>query len=210
MSEVVILSAERRTQAGKGAARATRRAGRVPAVIYGNKQPATLISLDPVALMLQMRRHGFYAHIYEIAVDGGTERALARDVQLHPLSGQPIHVDFMRFSADTHVTVEVEIRFINDLASPGIKRGGVLNVVAHEIELVCSPENIPDVLTVDLSGMEIGRSVHVGDLALPAGVRPVLPLEATVCSIASPTDGSVPEAPIEEEGEAVAEAAATA
>jgi large subunit ribosomal protein L25 len=188
MPEAVVLQAEARDRAGKGAARATRRAGRVPAVIYGNKQPAVMLSLDPVALRQQLSRPGFFAHIFELKIGGDAHRALARDVQFDPVTDRPLHVDFMRFSATTRIEVAVVVHFLNEEASPGLKMGGVLNIVRHEVDLVCSPENIPEFLTVDLTGLEIGDSVHISTVSLPEGVRPTITdRDFTIATIAAPT-----------------------
>ncbi len=199
MPETVAISAEARERAGKGAARAARRAGRVPAVIYGNKETPVLISLDPLELRQQLRRSGFFAHIFEVKVNGDTHRVLARDVQRDPVTDRPLHVDFMRFSAKTRINIDVAVRFINEEESPGIKMGGVLNIVRHAVELLCSPENIPEYLTVDLTGLEMGDGVHISDIELPEGVQPTITdRDFTVATIAAPTILTVEE----EEGEA--------
>lgn len=188
MPEAVVLQAEARDRAGKGAARATRRAGRVPAVIYGNKQTPLMLSLDPVELQQQLNRPGFFAHIFELKVNGDAHRVLARDVQFDPVTDRALHVDFMRFSANTRIEVAVAVHFLNEEASPGLKTGGVLNIVRHEVELDCSPENIPEFLTVDLTGLEIGDSVHISSVTLPEGVRPTITdRDFTVATIAAPT-----------------------
>jgi large subunit ribosomal protein L25 len=188
MPEAYTIAAEARERAGKGAARATRRAGRVPAVIYGNKETPVMISLDPVDLQQQLRQPGFFAHIFEVKVNGDAHRVLARDVQYDPVTDRPLHVDFMRFSASTRINIDVAVQFINEEESPGLKMGGVLNVVRHEIELICSPETIPEHLTVDLSGLEMGDSVHISDIALPEGVQPTITdRDFTVATIAAPT-----------------------
>ena len=188
MPEAYSIVAEARERAGKGIARGTRRAGRVPAVIYGNKQTPVLISLDNVELRQRLRNPGFFAHIFEVKVNGDTHRVLARDVQFHPVTDRPLHVDFMRFSANTRIEVEVAVNFINEEESPGLKMGGVLNIVRHEVELVCSPENIPESLTVDLTGLEMGDSVHISDIALPDGVNPTITdRDFTIATIAAPT-----------------------
>src|SRR5689334_4772990 len=137
MTEIITLSAERRDRAGKGAARATRRAGRVPAVIYGDKKEPLLISLEPRALSRELQKPGFFAKLLNLTVDGETVRTLPRDVQVHPVSDAPLHVDFMRVGASTKITVAVPVQFVNQDKSPGLKRGGSLNIVRHEIELVC-------------------------------------------------------------------------
>lgn len=203
MSEIRPISAELRQRAGKGAARATRRAGRIPAVIYGNKQDTVLISLEPVEFSRELKAHGFFSHIFEITVKGdGTHRALARDVQFHPVTDQPLHVDFMRFSASTKLHVDVEIEFINEAESPGMKRGGVLNVVNATLEVVCAPDVIPETLVVDLTGLKIGDSVHLSDIKLPEGVHAVSEDNLTIVTIATPTLMTVEEEASETEAEA--------
>lgn len=188
MAQSHPLNAEIRDGAGKGAARAVRRTGRVPAVIYGNKQEPVLISLDPVDLMKETHQSGFFSHVYEIAVGGETYKVLARDMQMHPVTDQPIHVDFMRFSAKTRLAVEVLVEFINEETCPGLNAGGVLNVVRHEVELRCSPDNIPESLIADLSGFDIGDSLHISAVTLPEGVELVInDRDFTIATIAAPT-----------------------
>jgi large subunit ribosomal protein L25 len=189
MSEAIILAAEPRDRSGKGAARATRRAGLVPGVIYGEKQTPVCIQLDPRVLRAQMVKSGFFTQLFDIDLGAaGRERVLARDVQIHPLTDQPVHVDFLRVSSDHAIHVRVPVHFANETASPGLKRGGVLNVEAHEIEVLCSPDAIPHEVVIDLTGLDIGDSVHVRDLALPDGVKPYhTAADLTVASISAPT-----------------------
>ena len=188
MAQAHPLNAELRERAGKGAARAVRREGRVPGVIYGNKQEPVLISLDPVDLMKEYQNAGFFSHVYEIAVGGEKYKVLARDMQTHPINDLPIHVDFMRFSAKTRLAVDVYVEFINEEQSPGLKEGGVLNVVRHEVELRCSPESIPESLIADLSGLEIGDSLHISAITLPEGVElTITDRDFTIATIAAPT-----------------------
>jgi large subunit ribosomal protein L25 len=187
MSDVQNLSAELRSRAGKGAARQTRRDGRVPGVIYGNKLPATLISVEPRALMKQLRKKAFHATLFDIELGSQKERVLPRDVQFDPVSDAPIHVDFMRVGEHTRVHVEIPVVFANEARSPGLKRGGVLNVVRHEIELICTVDHIPQKIEVDLEGLDIGDSVHISMIKLPDGVRPAIDRDFTVASIAVPT-----------------------
>ncbi|OAN48026.1 50S ribosomal protein L25/general stress protein Ctc [Paramagnetospirillum marisnigri] len=189
MSEAITIAAELRDRSGKGAARATRRAGLVPGVIYGEKQAPVCIQLDPRVLWAQITKSGFFTQLFDVDLGAnGKHRCLARDVQMHPVTDQPIHVDFMRVSADHAIHVKVPVHFTNEIKSPGIKKGGVVNLELHEIEVTCSPDNIPHEIVVDLTGFEIGHSVHLKDLALPAGVKPYhLSAEATVLSIAAPT-----------------------
>ena len=211
MSDVQNLSAELRSRAGKGAARQTRRDGRVPGVIYGNKQPATLISVEPRELLKQLRKKAFHATLFDIACDGKKERVLPRDVQFDPVSDKPTHVDFMRVGEHTRVYVDVPVVFQNEAQSPGLKRGGVLNIVRHEVELICSVENIPQQITIDLTGLDIGDSVHISMVKLPEGVRPAIAdRDFTVATIAVPTVQKVETevAATPAEGEAAAAAAA--
>jgi large subunit ribosomal protein L25 len=211
MSDVQNLSAELRSRAGKGAARQTRRDGRVPGVIYGNKQPATLISVEPRELLRQLRKKAFHATLFDIACDGKKERVLPRDVQFDPVSDKPTHVDFMRVGEHTRVYVDVPVVFQNEAQSPGLKRGGVLNIVRHEVELICSVDHIPQQITIDLAGLDIGDSVHISMVKLPEGVRPAIAdRDFTVATIAVPTVQKVETevAATPAEGEAAAAAAA--
>jgi len=210
MSDVQNLSAELRSRAGKGAARQTRRNGRVPGVIYGNKQPATLISVAPKELMKELRKRAFQATLFDIELAGKKERVLPRDVQFDPVSDAPIHVDFMRVGEHSRVRVDVPVRFLNEGTSPGLKRGGVLNVVRHEIELICSVDAIPKIIEIDLDGLDIGDSIHISTVKLPEGVRPTITdRDFTIASIAVPTIQAVEET-VAPTPEAEAEAAAAA
>jgi large subunit ribosomal protein L25 len=202
MSEVHSLGALPRARAGKGAARQTRRDGRVPGVIYGNKQDPVMISLEPKELLRELHKSGFFATLFDVALDGGKHRVLPRDVQFDPVTDRPIHVDFLRVSADTKVHVNVPVIFQNELASPGLKRGGVLNIVRHDIELVCAADRIPHELLVDLTGLDIGDSVHISAIKLPDGVAPAIAdRDFTVATIVAPSA---------QKGEAEAAAAAPA
>ncbi|MDA8230607.1 MAG: 50S ribosomal protein L25/general stress protein Ctc [Magnetospirillum sp.] len=189
MSDISAIAATPRDRAGKGAARATRRAGLVPGVIYGGKQTPLCIALDPRVVWAELKKPGFTTRLLDIDLGAsGKHRCLARDVQFHPVTDQPIHVDFMRVSSDMVVHVKVPVHCINQDKSPGIKRGGVLNIEHHEIEVACAPDAIPGEFVVDLTGLDIGNAVHLSHLALPAGVKPYhLAEEATVVSIAPPT-----------------------
>jgi len=188
MAQPHQLNAEVRERAGKGAARAIRRAGRVPAVIYGNKQEPVLISVDPVDLMKELQQPGFFSHVYEIALGGETYKVLARDLQTHPVNDLPTHVDFMRFSKKTRLAVNVYVEFVNEEECPGLKEGGVLNVVRHEVELRCSPDAIPESLAADLSGLGIGDTLHISAVALPEGAElTITDRDFTVATIAAPT-----------------------
>ena len=208
MSDVVSLAAEVRGRAGKGGAREQRREGRIPAVIYGNKEEPVLIALDAAEMLRHLRRPGFMGHVFEIAVAGRRERVLPREVQHDPVSGKPLHVDFMRFIETTKISVEVDVRFDNEEKSPGLKQGGVLNVVRHSLELICKPDSIPEFILVDLTGLELGDVIHLDGIVLPEGVEhgeddP----KATVASIASPSTGETAEPEAEDEAAEPAEKA---
>ncbi|HVC55202.1 MAG TPA: 50S ribosomal protein L25/general stress protein Ctc [Stellaceae bacterium] len=171
MPEIISLSAEVRERAGKGAARATRRMGRVPAIVYGDAKEPALISLDPRELARVLGKPGFLATLVDISVAGMTHRTLPREVQYHPVSDLPLHVDFMRVGAGAQVTVTIPVVFINHERSAGLRRGGILNIVRHGVEMSCSVDNIPERLVVDLDGLDIGDSVHIGAIELPPGAR---------------------------------------
>jgi large subunit ribosomal protein L25 len=186
MPEIIALSALPRARAGKGAARATRREGRVPAIIYGGSEAPFLISLEPRELQRALARTSFFATLVEVAIDGARHRVLPREVQYHPVSDAPLHVDFLRVLPDTRVRVPVPVIFVNHERSPGLHRGGILNVVRHEIELDAPIDAIPDRIVVDLSGLEIGDSIHISAVALPEGSRPTIrERDFTVASIAA-------------------------
>ncbi len=188
MTDVHSLTAELRERAGKGAARATRRAGRVPAVVYGNKATPTLISLEPRELDRELHKAGYYTTLYDLKVDGKSERVLPRDVHFDPVTDRPVHVDFMRVTDKTRVRVHVPVTFKNEGLSPGIKRGGVLNIVRHDIDVYCQAGEIPHAIVIDVEGLEIGDSVHITMVKLPAGVRPAIAeRDFTIASIAPPT-----------------------
>ena len=188
MSNAVVINAEVRDRAGKGAARAVRRAGRVPAVIYGGKKEPTIITLDPRDVVKGVETGEFFSTIYELELESGNERVLPRDLQVHPINDLPQHLDFLRVTADTRVTVEVPVNFHNEEESPGLKRGGVLNVVRYAVEVNCSAEAIPASFDLDLTGLEIGEGLHSSSLVLPSGVElTITDRDFTIASVAAPT-----------------------
>jgi len=168
------IEATARPRAGKGAARAVRREGKVPAVIYGDKKPPETIALDANELKKIYQSGGFLSTVYEITVDGAKQRVLPRDLQLDPVKDHIVHVDFLRISRGASVTVEVAVEFINDDSCPGLKRGGVLNIVRHAVELQCPADAIPDHLTVDLASFNIGDSINISAVTLPPNVTPTI------------------------------------
>ena len=188
MVDTTVMPASSRTQLGKGGARAERRAGRVPAIVYGaNKEPLA-ISIDPRMLHVEMSKPGFFSQLFDIDLDGNSQRVLCRDVQLHPVSSKPLHADFLRVSATTRISVDVPVRFTNEEESPGLKRGGVLNIVRHTVELNCRADAIPAELVLDLTGSDIGDSLHISNISLPDDVEPVISdRDFTIATIAAPT-----------------------
>lgn len=204
MPEIINLSAEPRARAGKGAARATRRAGRVPGIIYGDGKDPITISFEPRELSRAIHRAGFLATIVDVSVDGAVHRTLPREVQYHPVNDTALHIDFMRVGADAEVHVSVPVGFVNHERAPGLRRGGILNTVRHSIDIVCAVDAIPDRVVVDLSGLEIGDSIHVESVALPQGVRAVIgSRDSTIASVAASSA-------VREEAMAAAQTAATA
>lgn len=186
MPDIATLSAEPRAQAGKGAARAVRRQGRVPAILYGAGMDPAPISLDPRELSRALGKRGFLATLVDVKIDGTAQRALPRDVQYHPVTGLPLHVDLLRIGATTRINVEVPVQFVNRELSVGLRRGGILNIVRHEIELSCPVDHIPDRLVVDLNGLDIGDSLHISAVAIPEGCRPrIADRDFTIASIAA-------------------------
>ncbi|MBC7497080.1 MAG: 50S ribosomal protein L25/general stress protein Ctc [Sphingomonadaceae bacterium] len=174
MSEAMKLAASVRDRGGKGASRAVRLTGRVPAVIYGNKSTPTMIHVPLKELTKLLSGGHFMNSVVEVDVDGTVERTLPRDVQFHPVSDRPIHVDFLRLAAGSAITVAVPVHFIDEDKSPGMKRGGALNIVRHEIELSCPSDAIPDQIDISLAGLDIGDSVHISAVKLPEGVTSVI------------------------------------
>ena len=184
MSDMLTLAAETRDRVGKGASRALRRDGRVPAVIYGQNQEPTAIHLEAKALVKALSTGHFMTSV--VMVDG--VRTLPKDVAFHPVTDRPIHVDFLRIGEHTEVTVSVPVLFTDEELSPGIAKGnGVLNIVAHEVELVCDAAEIPEAVTISLKGREIGDSIHMGDVTLPAGAKASADETFTIATIVPPT-----------------------
>ena len=188
MVDVNTLAASSRSLSGKGPARAARRNGLVPAVIYGNNLDPVTISVDRKALEQQIRLSGFFIRLVDVNFDGESHRVLPREVQFHPVSDAPLHIDFLRFSADRKIPVEVPVNFLNEEESPGLKRGGVLNIVRHEIEVLCTADNIPQIFEIDLTGCEIGDALHASAVELPEDVTfTITDRDFTIATVAAPT-----------------------
>ena len=188
MAETKVLKAQARDGVGKGAARELRRQGRVPAVIYGDKKPPVTISLSFNETLKAIYDGGFKSHVLELDVDGEKHRVIPRDYQLDVVKDMPVHVDFLRVSGNSSLHVEVHVAFTNEEKSPGLKRGGTLNVVRHTVELIAPANAIPEEITVDLSGYEIGDSVHISAVTLPKGVKPAITdRDFTIATVVAPS-----------------------
>ena len=188
MSEALNLPAELRERAGKGASRSLRNQGRVPAVIYGGKEEPVTIHVEEKLLMLQLNTGHFMNSIVMLEIGGKTVRTLPKDVALHPVTDRPLHVDFLRLAADAKIHVEVPVVFVNEAASPGLKRGGVLNIVRHELELVCEADKIPDDIQIDVTGLDVGDSIHISHVTLPAGsASAITDRDFTIATLVAPS-----------------------
>ena len=173
-TELVKLDAAARDRVGKGAARQARREGKIPAVIYGAKKPPVSITLDANTLFKQYLKGHFTSTVFEISVGKDMHRVIARDLQLDPVRDTPVHADFLRIADDGLVQIAVPVKFLNEHLSPGLKRGGVLNIVRHEIEVFCPYDRIPSAFEIDLSGAAIGHSIHISSVSLPDGITPTI------------------------------------
>ncbi|MBP2444713.1 50S ribosomal protein L25/general stress protein Ctc [Rhizobium leguminosarum] len=199
--ETYELKAEARERVGKGSARELRRNGLIPAVIYGDKQAPIAIALNTNEVTKRIHAGGFMTTVATIEVDGKKYKVLPKDYQLDPVRDFTMHVDFLRVSGNTQVTVEIPVHFINEAKSPGIKVGGVLNIVRHEVEVHCPADAIPEFFNVDLNGKKIGDSIHISEVTLPKGVTPVIDRDFTIATIIAPA-GGIDEAAAEGEAEA--------
>ena len=188
MSETLTLPAEARERAGKGASRALRREGRTPAVIYGGKEEPTMIHVELKELVRHLGTGHFMNSIVIIEIGGQTVRTLPKDVAFHPVTDRQTHVDFLRLTGDSKVEVSVPVVFVNEEASPGLKKGGVLNIVRHELELLCPNADIPEEIEVDVTGKDLGDSIHISDVTLPAGVTSVITdRDFTIATVVAPS-----------------------
>jgi large subunit ribosomal protein L25 len=207
MSDALTLPAEARERAGKGASRELRRNGRVPAVIYGGKEEPTPIHIEAKELVRQLGSGHFMNSIVMIDVGGKQVRTLPKDVALHPVTDRPVHVDFLRLAKDAKIQVAVPVVFVNEDASPGLKKGGVLNVVRHELELVCESDKIPGEIALDVTGLEVGDSIHISSVTLPDGAESAITdRDFTIATVVAP---SAMKRDVAEEGEEAAETEVT-
>ncbi len=205
MSDMTTLVAEDRSTAGKTAARALRQAGRVPGVVYGEGKEQLMFSLEARALRRELQNPRFYSSLCNLEIGGKPVRVLPREIQLHPVSDEPIHADFVYVSRGARITVEVPVVFLNEEECPGLKAGGVLNVVRREVELICPADSIPEQLELDLIEAVVGDSLHFSQIKLPDNVEPTIDdRDFTIATIAAPTvEPEVEEG--EEDGEVAAD-----
>ena len=214
MSDNLTLAAETRDRVGKGASRSLRRDGRVPAVIYGNKEEPTPIHVPEKELTKLLMTGHFMNSVIMVDVGGKPARTLPKDVTFDVVSDRPVHVDFLRISEHAKVHVNVPVHFADEEKAPGIKRGGVLNVVRHELELVCDAASIPDQIHISLAGLEVGDSIHISSVKLPEGAAPAIEdRDFTIATVVAPsalksTEGDTETAAAAETAEAEAEAPA--
>jgi len=190
MSDITVISANQRDRVGKGSARAARRAGMVPAVIYGNKQAALGIELEARVIRKIIHEPGIFSRLLKISVGGEEITVLTRDIQFHPVSDEALHFDFLRVSEKSTISVAIGVEFINEDKCPGLRIGGNLNVVRHEVELNCPANDIPEKITIDLEGVKVGDSIHISAIELPEGVTPTITdRDFTVATLQSPGGG---------------------
>ncbi len=183
------LKIEIRDGAGTGPARAVRRLAKIPAVIYGAGEENQAVSCEHKEFFKQMNRAGFFTRLFTLEGVGAPIRVIVKDVQLHPVTDQPLHVDFMRVNKDSRIDVAVPVHFINQEKSPGIKRGGILNIVSHVLHLICNPDHIPESIVIDLAGLEINNSIHIHDIKLPEGAKLRASQDLTLAAIVAPSGG---------------------
>ncbi|GGD47277.1 50S ribosomal protein L25/general stress protein Ctc [Croceicoccus pelagius] len=206
MSDQLTLTAEARERAGKGASRALRREGRVPAVIYGGKEEPQTIHVEERALVKLLNTGHFSNSIIMIDMGGKPVQTLPKDVSFHPVSDRPTHVDFLRLAKGAKVDVAVPVVFVNEEAAPGLKKGGVLNVVRHELELVCEADKIPTEIEIDVTGKEVGDSIHISEVTLPKGSESAITdRDFTIATLVAPSALKKAEGAAAAEGEADAD-----
>ena len=188
MSDITTISVSRRENVGKGAARAARRAGIIPAVVYGTEAEPISVGIQELELNRLIKQSGFFSQLFQLDVEGDKMNVLARDLQVHPVTDRAMHVDFLRVAANATITVSVPAAFINEDECPGLREGGILNVVRYDIEVSCRPDAIPEQIEVDLTGFQVGDSIHISSVSLPEGVEvTITDRDFTIATIAAPT-----------------------
>ena len=203
----VELKASARERVGKGAARELRRKGLIPAVIYGDKKPPVAIAIPYKDAMIKIHAGGFLSTVINVEVDGENHKVIPRDYQLDPVRDFALHVDFLRIGKNTRLTIEVPVHFLNEEESPGLKRGGVLNIVRHTVEITCPADAIPESFEIDLTGTEVGDALHFSMITLPAGAKPTITdRDFTIATLAAPSALRSEEGETTDEDEATDEA----
>ena len=188
MSDITTISVSRRENVGKGAARAARRAGIIPAVVYGTEAEPISVGIQELELNRLIKQTGFFSQLFQLNVEGDKMNVLARDLQVHPVTDRAMHVDFLRVAANATITVSVPAAFVNEDECPGLREGGILNVVRYDIEVSCRPDVIPEQIEVDLTGFQVGDSIHISAVSLPNGVEvTITDRDFTIATIAAPT-----------------------
>ena len=200
MSDITTLAVVQRDRVGKGSARAARREGRVPAVVYGDKREPAPVTVTRKELDKALQAGGFFNKLIELRLDGKAQIVLPRDVQLDAVTEVPLHVDFFRISETAELTIDVPVVFINEEEAEGLRRGGVLNIVRHQIEVVCLASAIPETIECDLTGLDIGDSLHISAVTMPEGATPTITdRDFTIATIAAPSVGVTEEEAEEDE-----------
>ena len=188
MSDITTISVSRRENVGKGAARAARRAGIIPAIVYGTEAEPISVGIQELELNRLIKQTGFFSQLFQLNVEGDKMNVLARDLQVHPVTDRAMHVDFLRVAANATITVSVPAAFVNEDECPGLREGGILNVVRYDIEVSCRPDVIPEQIEVDLTGFQVGDSIHISAVSLPNGVEvTITDRDFTIATIAAPT-----------------------
>ena len=188
MADTTIINGNLRNSTGKGSARAVRRAGRIPAIIFGDKKETISIDIEEREYKKIMNQSGIFSRLLDLSVDGKSNLVLTRDIQFHPVSENPLHVDFLRIGKGSNINVSVPVSFINEELSPGLKTGGVLNTVRFELELMCPADSIPEKIEINLEGLVVGDSIKISSVNLPNGVNSTITdRDFTIATIAAPT-----------------------
>ncbi len=186
-SPIAVLETQARPALGTGPARQLRRDGLIPGILYGAKKDPVSFAINAHQLLKELQKPHYHTHLFEMSLEGKKHKVLIKNVQVHPVTDVPLHIDLLRVDATARLQVQIPFTFLNEEKSPGIKRGGVLNIVHHDLLLSCPPDGIPESLTIDLGGYEIGQTIHLSMINLPAGVTSTLAPESTIATIVAPS-----------------------
>ena len=187
MSKTVLMNAELRTNLGRSASRSSRNNGKIPGIIYGEKEDTLSVIIEAKEYRKLLDQPGIFSRLIDLSIDGKSNTVLTKDIQFHPVSDNPLHIDFLRIGENSSVTVSIPVRFLNEELSPGLKSGGILNVVRYELDLVCKADKIPPLIDIKLNDLNIGDSIHISAVNLPEGVNPsITDRDFTIATIAAP------------------------